>query len=276
MSRSEWTPTEGRARRRRRAARLTRVPPRPVWSSLGTASGSPVSLWRNDPSKAAGRAALRLPLGDYVAFGVDDPLAAPRAAAADDAGLDEAWDAPATLHATAAYAPQQASVLCLELADGYTFRRHRARWLRACAERLAPPPIRFKQVWHLPMGDRSVYGWAPVPPSPRFVALGHVATRGPDPPPLRAVRCVPAAWCEPRDAMRLLGHAPAWTNSSLGGRKGALWRQLHTGLLVVSRDHALNTDAPLHRLARPGAGQARDVGQLQKRLLSRAVPTRFG
>ena len=68
-------------------------------------------------------------------------------------------------------------MLCLELSDQYTFRRNRTRWLKACAERLFPPPIRYRQVWHLPQGDRSVYGWAPVPPD-AIVALGHVATRG--------------------------------------------------------------------------------------------------
>ena len=41
---------------------------------------------------------------------------------------------------------------------------------------LFPPPARYTLVWHLPGGDRAVYGWAPVPPNADFVALGHVAT----------------------------------------------------------------------------------------------------
>ena len=210
----------------------------PVWSSLGTASGKPVSLWRLSGNRSTS-SKLRLSLGDYVSVGVADPLL--HAPTFDENALELAWDGQA----------DHAGVLCLELSDQYTFRRNRTRWLKACAERLFPPPIRYRQVWHLPQGDRSVYGWAPVPPDANYVALGHVATRTDAPPPPRAVRCVPISMVDALAALQILGSTPAWTNSSLGGRKGSLWRHAHGGLLVVARGHAIDGGQPLHRLRRP-------------------------
>lgn len=212
----------------------------PVWSSLGTASGSQVSVWRPDATKMIYRTALRVCVGHYAARGVDDPLTyregdgqsleAMASGAADDAA---------------------SRVLCLELCDTYTFRRNRGRLLAAVAERLCPPPLRFRQIWHLPQGERSVYGWAPVPRSDRFVALGHVATRHPEPPDPRCVRTVPAAWCVKADALALFGQQPVWTNSSLGGRKGSLWKQIDTSLLFVCRGHTFQSEGQVFTLAAP-------------------------
>jgi len=210
----------------------------PVWSSLGTASGKPISLWRLSGTRATS-SKLRLSLGDYLTEGVADPLLNSNF---DENQLEMAWDSNQN---------EVSGVLCLELSDQYTFRRNRTRWLKACAERLFPPPIRYRQVWHLPQGDRSVYGWAPVPPDGNYVALGHVATRTDAPPPPRAVRCVPIAMVDALAAIQILGSKPAWTNSSLGGRKGSLWRHAHGGLLVVARGHAIDQKQPLHRLRRP-------------------------
>ena len=210
----------------------------PVWSSLGTASGKPISLWRLSGTRATS-SKLRLSLGDYLTEGVADPLLNSNF---DENQLEMAWDSNQN---------EVSAFLCLELSDQYTFRRNRTRWLKACAERLFPPPIRYRQVWHLPQGDRSVYGWAPVPPDANYVALGHVATRTDAPPPPRAVRCVPIAMVDALAAIQILGSKPAWTNSSLGGRKGSLWRHAHGGLLVVARGHAIDQKQPLHRLRRP-------------------------
>ena len=142
-------------------------------------------------------------LGDFVAPGLASPLAAGSAGAAPPAA--------------GAGGP-----LCLELRDGATFRRRRARWLRAAAAKLFPPPARYTLVWHLPGGDRAVYGWAPVPPSADFVALGHVATRTAAEPPPAAARCAHVGLCEALGPLAAVGHAPAWTNSSLGGAAGAV------------------------------------------------------
>lgn len=215
----------------------------PVWSSLGTASGSQVSVWRPEDPKAATRTALRLCVGYYCARGVDDPLAKQPDDDPDKADAEPRPGSPPP------GGEQDERIMCVELSDSYTFRRNRSRLLAAVAERLCPPPIRFRQVWHLPQGERSVYGWAPVPKSEAFVALGHVATRHPEPPDLRCVRTVPAAWCRKADALNLVGNTPAWTNSSLGGRKGSLWRQAETGMLVVARGHGVPSDTPLYRLS---------------------------
>ena len=211
----------------------------PVWSSLGTASGSPVSVWRLDGARAEGRGALRVALGDFVAPGLASPLAAAGAGAAPPAAGAGARDAAA------------GGPLCVELRDGATFRRRRARWLRAAAARLFPPPARYTLVWHLPGGDRAVYGWAPVPPSADFVALGHVATRTAAEPPPAAARCAHRGLCEALGPLAAVGHAPAWTNSSLGGAAGALWRARDTGAVLFARGRAAPPDGPHFRLARP-------------------------
>ncbi|KAJ1458452.1 hypothetical protein M885DRAFT_614307 [Pelagophyceae sp. CCMP2097] len=208
----------------------------PVWSSLGTASGTQVSIWRPDETRAASRTSLKICVGHYAVIGVADPLQGLDVDAAEKvAARGEAGDG--------------GKPMCIELSDTYTFRRGRAKWLAAAAERLCPPPLRFKQLWHLPLGDRSVYGWAAIPPSDKFVALGHVATRSPEPPHPRCVRCVPAAWARQLDALAALGAEAAWANASLGGKKGSLWRHLDSALLVVSKGHGPPTqDVALHRL----------------------------
>lgn len=213
----------------------------PVWSSLGTASGSQVSVWRPDATKMTYRTALRLCVGHYAARGVDDPLTYRE-------GDGQSFE---NLASAAGDDPAASRVLCLELCDTFTFRRNRGRLLAAVAERLCPPPLRFRQIWHLPQGERSVYGWAPVPRSDRFVALGHVATRHPEPPDPRCVRTVPAAWCVKADALALFGQQPVWTNSSLGGRKGSLWKQIDTSLLFVCRGHTFQSDGHVFALAAP-------------------------
>mmetsp|Transcript_12381 Transcript_12381/g.40453 ORF Transcript_12381/g.40453 Transcript_12381/m.40453 type:complete len:541 (-) Transcript_12381:709-2331(-) len=236
----------------------------PVWSSLGTASGSQVSVWQPDKTKAASRTALRLGVGHYCANGVDDPLksyldSVSQQSSSDTGGADVSSvdshqndtaaiiGAPGPAPASELSAP---AILCIELCDTYTFRRNRGRLLAAAAERLCPPPLRFRQVWHLSQGERSVYGWAPVPKSDTFVALGHVATRHPEPPDVRCVRTIPLAWCDRYAPLSELGQTPAWTNSSLGGRKGALWRQFSTGLLIVGRGHGLPSEMQIYRLRR--------------------------
>jgi len=48
-----------------------------------------------------------------------------------------------------------------------------------------------EQVWSFHYGqDQALFIWRPVPPSDDFVALGMLATKTEDPPPLDALRCV--------------------------------------------------------------------------------------
>ena len=60
----------------------------PVWSSLGTASGKPISLWRLSGTRATS-SKLRLSLGDYLTEGVADPLLNSNF---DENQLEMAWD----------------------------------------------------------------------------------------------------------------------------------------------------------------------------------------
>ena len=53
---------------------------------------------------------------------------------------------------------------------------------------LLPHPLSYRQVWSSTVGGaQPLFVWRPQPPSAAFVALGHVATSTPQPPPLEAV-----------------------------------------------------------------------------------------
>ncbi|KAH8097176.1 hypothetical protein JL720_57 [Aureococcus anophagefferens] len=118
----------------------------------------PVSVWRLDGARAEGRGALSVALGDFVAPGLASPRAAGAGAAPPAAGAG-ARDAAAGARSASSSATARRSGGAAALAPA----RRRA----------LPPPARYTLVWHLPGGDRAVYGWAPVPPSADFVALGH-------------------------------------------------------------------------------------------------------
>ena len=129
------------------------------------------------------------------------------------------------------------------------------------ADKLFPPCVRYKLAWHLAAGngegDGQFYGWQPIPPDRSFVALGCVATTTDEPPPFGAARCVPVEWTKPADDGDVIGAAetapkapPAeapglvFTNASLGGKRGGLWRDPLTGLLLVNAGAEPPSDPP--------------------------------
>lgn len=63
----------------------------------------------------------------------------------------------------------------IEFTDCATIRMKRSRVLNNVAATLLPHPLRFKQVWHLARGSKSLYAWKAVPPE-GFVALGMVCS----------------------------------------------------------------------------------------------------
>ena len=80
---------------------------------------------------------------------------------------------------------------------------------------------------------------AAVPP-PGFAALGMVLTAGNAPPPLTALRCVPAAWtCRPTQPPKLV-----WENGGSGGRPASVWvvNSLGTAHVTVGFDAPLPGD----------------------------------
>ena len=83
------------------------------------------------------------------------------------------------------------------------------------------------------------YPRAAVPP-PGFAALGMVLTAGNAPPPLTALRCVPAAWtCRPTQPPKLV-----WENGGSGGRPASVWvvNSLGTAHVTVGFDAPLPGD----------------------------------
>ena len=111
-------------------------------------------------------------------------------------------------------------------------------------------PDKVQAVWHLPQGDRSVYGWAPVPRMRITWHLGHVVTvRMPHHHLARLV-------CPHRHGRRVSCDPNPWFEAGLDEfiirrPKEPLWRHAHGGLLVVARGHAIDQKQPLHRLRRP-------------------------
>ncbi|CAE7281523.1 CPK24, partial [Symbiodinium necroappetens] len=72
------------------------------------------------------------------------------------------------------------------------FAKHPRDELNRFLDTYFPHPIRFRQVWHLKESAlKSVYIWAPVPPSPDFTACGMLCTTDDEAPALQEVRCLP-------------------------------------------------------------------------------------
>ncbi|CAE7712186.1 aarA [Symbiodinium sp. CCMP2592] len=75
------------------------------------------------------------------------------------------------------------------------FAKHPRDELNRFLDTYFPHPIRFRQVWHLRESAlKSVYMWAPVPPSPDFTACGMLCTTDDEAPALQEVRCLPRRW----------------------------------------------------------------------------------
>ena len=186
-----------------------------VWDSRAIGARTNVSFW--SPSiKAGGEKALltrnrdRVCIGHYAVAGLKDP------------SKDKAL---------------KSTVLALEITDTAVTRfgsvGAASKYLAGAVERLLPHPVRFRQVWNT-LGKRTeqhLFAWAPVPPSPDFVALGMVATDNEDPPPVTAVRCVPLRWCSPTPTVpRLL-----WDDVGTGGKRGSVWVVNSLGLMAIGR-----------------------------------------
>ena len=71
-------------------------------------------------------------------------------------------------------------------------------------------------------------------PSTRFVSLGMVASTSEDPPPIKAVHCVPRRWVEPADEIT----RQVWTDAGTGGRPGSIWIINRHGLMAASKSHS--------------------------------------
>ena len=140
-------------------ARLTARLVRPagwqeVWSSKGT-GGARASVWT--PALSGGLASAnraRLCLGHHATTGLDAPR----------------------------------GPLVLELHDTSKNGMQTSGALPRAQAQLLPHPLSYRQVWSSTVGGaQPLFVWRPQPPSAAFVALGHLATSTPQPPPLDAV-----------------------------------------------------------------------------------------
>eukprot|EP00439_Symbiodinium_sp_Y106_P042523 s858_g5.t1 len=94
------------------------------------------------------------------------------------------------------------------------FAKHPRDELNRFLDTYFPHPIRFRQVWHLKESAlKSVYMWAPVPPSPDFMACGMLCTTDDEAPALQEVRCLPRRW----PAWAVLSFVPLCQLHSLRG-----------------------------------------------------------
>jgi len=101
---------------------------------------------------------------------------------------------------------------------------------------LLPYPIQYKIIWWHQSEENSVYIWKPIPPSSNYIALGCVATRKNEPPPVDAVRCINKGFLKPSKTKK----QHLWDNSGVGGKKGSFWITNSLGLLSVTEGY----DAP--------------------------------
>ena len=98
---------------------------------------------------------------------------------------------------------------------------------------LCPFPTKYKQVWHLTRGGKSLYAWKPMAPD-GFVALGMMATSSDIPPELKAMRCVPESWCLPSKNPPF----KIWDDTGAGGGKpGSIWVINSLDMVVIVAGH---------------------------------------
>jgi hypothetical protein len=123
----------------------------------------------------------------------------------------------------------------LSLTDTTSWRLFKSKFLeKDILDVLIPHPIRYTEVWRHRRGERPLYVWRPVPPTPDFVALGMFATPSDDPPQVNECRCVPKVWLIPTTEIP----RRVWTDAGGGGRPGSFWVLSKTGLLHATEQHS--------------------------------------
>lgn len=127
---------------------------------------------------------------------------------------------------------------CVELTDNATLRLNRSRVMTSVLATICPNPLKFKQVWFLQRGDRSLYAWKAVPPE-GFIALGMMCTSSVTPPDVSCMRCIPKGWCHPTR----VPPAKIWDDTGAGGGKpGSIWTINSMDMIAVVPGHDPPTD----------------------------------
>lgn len=193
-----------------------------VWNSQGTQSSAQVSLWAPSTQTGSimgGGGRARICLGHYGAKGFNNPL--------------KGSAASASVGSTSGGVRLQLIEITNNAA---TFKKGRA--VNAVVAQYCPFPVKYRQVWHLARGAKSLYAWRAQPPD-GFVALGMLMTNTEDPPDVRAMRCIPQAWAAPSK----MAPVKLWDDTGAGGgRPGSIWVINSLGLIAVVPGHTAPTE----------------------------------
>eukprot|EP00298_Acanthocystis_sp_HF-20_P013464 c20367_g1_i1.p1 GENE.c20367_g1_i1~~c20367_g1_i1.p1 ORF type:complete len:993 (+),score=394.55 c20367_g1_i1:430-2979(+) len=172
-----------------------------IWTSRGTNTPQKASIWK--PKLEVGATKMntrRICVGHYVISGFSTPS-------------------------------KKSSYYRVQLEDMSLFGVQESKDSESVIAKYFPHPIRFRQVWNQPRGQKQLFVWAPVPPSDKFVYLGMVATNADEPPPLNCVHCVPVDWVAPTKVKPTL----IWDGTGVGGRPGSLWEINSMRLFAASQ-----------------------------------------
>ena len=177
-----------------------------VWDSQDTQSQSQVSVWAPTSIRSLiTKNKVRVCLGHYASKGLKNPL---------------------TGHDTKKF-------LTIEVTDIATIRFRREKAVNAVLNRVLPHPLRFKQVWHLGRGQKTMYAWKAVAPE-NFVAVGMICTATDDPPNVQCMRCLPTTWLVPTAVVP----TKIWDDTGAGGGKpGSMWTVNSMDMVVVVHGH---------------------------------------
>eukprot|EP00301_Raphidiophrys_heterophryoidea_P026236 c9007_g1_i1.p1 GENE.c9007_g1_i1~~c9007_g1_i1.p1 ORF type:complete len:1470 (+),score=397.75 c9007_g1_i1:657-4412(+) len=174
-----------------------------MWTSRGSMAHKKASVWHMLTHVGFSKAnSKRVCLGDYAVEGFTSPN-------------------------------RKSKLLRMQLEDKNVMGIQSSTRLNDAARVRMPHPVRFRQVWSQQRGERPIYVWQPIPPSPDFVALGMLATNSEEPPEPESVHCVPKSWTNQ------IAEPPTfvWDDSGTGGRPGSIWRIGKLGLMVVTVGH---------------------------------------
>ena len=176
------------------------------WDSQGTLTRDRISLWLPDLSAGmlTRRNRQRICLG---AYGVSGSFQPPNKAKSGQAG----------------------ECMGAEVTDLNALRISSSDELAVMLDALCPRPVRYRQVYSLKSSKVPLFAWTPVAPA-GYVALGMVVCNDGQPPPLTAIRCVPAGWVVRADAATFV---KLWDDSGTGGKSCSIWRCGRLGLIQV-------------------------------------------
>lgn len=175
-----------------------------VWTTEGTLSEQPLSIWKpvNLTASFARKVSERICLGYYAQADFNAPRNCHIAEVVDESG-------------------------------SFFFGGGNRQELRNFIDSVFPRPVQFRLVWEKRSGKEPLQVWEPIPPTEAYIALGVVATTGgtakPPTPEDCDIRCVPQSWTHHVSALR-----KTWTDAGTGGEPATFWTSLRSELAVFA------------------------------------------